>query len=156
MQDKMIDISVNESFIEFVNPGLLQTTATTALQTAQFDSPTELTIAIENDELLRSLNLQFLGIDAPTDVLSFPADEIDPDTGNTYLGDIIISFPRAKFQADHAGHSVEAEIRLLVIHGVLHLLGYDHSTAEEKQEMWTVQSQLIQAMAVEIKQLPED
>jgi probable rRNA maturation factor len=95
---KMIDISVNEIFTEFVNPELLRTTATMALQKSQSDDPTGLTIAIENDELLRSLNLQFLGIDAPTDVLSFPADETDPETGNRYLGDIIISFPRAKFK----------------------------------------------------------
>ncbi len=152
----MIDISIHENFSEFINPELLQSTATTALQIAQFEGPTELTIAIEEDEQLRSLNLQFLGIDAPTDVLSFPADELDPDTGNTYLGDIIISYPRAKLQADQAGHPVEAEIRLLVIHGVLHLLGYDHATPEEKAEMWAIQNQLIQAMAVEIKKLPED
>lgn len=152
----MIDISINESFTEFINPELLQSTAIMALQIAQFESSTELTIAIEDDEQLRSLNLQFLELDTPTDVLSFPADEVDPDTGNTCLGDIIISYPRAKYQAEQAGHPVEAEIQLLVIHGVLHLLGYDHATPEEKSEMWAVQNQLIQAMAVEIKKLPED
>ena len=152
----MIDISVNENYIELINPELFQTTATIALQNFQSDDPTELTIAIENDELLRSLNLEFLGIDAPTDVLSFPADETDPETGNKYLGDIIISFPRAKFQAENAGHSVEAEMQLLVIHGVLHLLGYDHSTPEEKQEMWAVQNRLLQDLSVDIKKFPEE
>ena len=74
----------------------------------------------------------YLGIDGPTDVLSFPASEMDPETGVHYIGDILISIPRAQAQADAAGHPLEAEVQLLVVHGVLHLLGHDHAQAEEK------------------------
>jgi probable rRNA maturation factor len=152
----MIDITIQESFLELIRPELLQNTASQALKLARHEDSVELSVVIDGDELLRSLNLQFLGNDAPTDVLSFPADEVDPDTGENYIGDIIISFPRALAQAGQAGHPVEAEIQLLVIHGVLHLLGYDHATEEEKKEMWKLQRELLQAMAVPIKKLPED
>lgn len=153
----MIDITIKESFTGAITPEILKATVSQALQLAHYEGSAELTIVIDDDETLRSLNLQFLGIDSPTDVLSFPADdEIDPDTGDTYLGDIVISYPRAKFQAEGAGHPVDAEIRLLVIHGILHLLGYDHSNEEEKREMWAIQSEMIQSLAVPIKKLPED
>jgi probable rRNA maturation factor len=152
----MIDIAIHENYTELILPELLKATASQALQLAKYAGEVELTVVIDDDEMLRGLNKQFLGIDSPTDVLSFPADEVDPDTGINYLGDIIISYPRAKSQADQAGHPVEAEIQLLVIHGILHLLGYDHSTDEEKQEMWAIQGELIRSMAVNIKKLPED
>lgn len=152
----MIDVTINEPFLELIQPELLDTTAGQALQFAGYEGSAELSIVIGDDEMLRNLNLQFLGIDSPTDVLSFPADEVDPDTGETYLGDIIISYPRALAQANQADHAVEAEIQLLVIHGILHLLGYDHATDEEKHEMWTLQSEIIQSMAVKINKLPED
>ena len=87
---------------------------------------------------LQELNREYLGMDAPTDVLSFPASETDPETGARYLGDILISIPRAEEQAQSAGHPLEAEVQLLVVHGVLHLLGYDHAEARKRkvQQMW--------------------
>ena len=78
-----------------------------------------------------------------TDVLSFPSDEVDPETGSQYLGDIIISIPRAAQQAQVGGHSLEAEVQLLVVHGTLHLLGHDHAEAEEKARMWAAQAEVM-------------
>ncbi|MEI6290432.1 MAG: rRNA maturation RNase YbeY [Chloroflexota bacterium] len=103
----------------------------------------DLTIVLTDDQQLKDLNNEWMGIDAPTDVLSFPSDEIDPDTGNRYLGDIVISIQRAKLQADTAGHPVESEVQLLTAHGILHLFGHDHAEAEEKTRMWAAQADIL-------------
>ncbi|MDP2777432.1 MAG: rRNA maturation RNase YbeY, partial [Anaerolineales bacterium] len=93
---------------------------------AALSTNADITIVLTDDAQLHELNRDYLGVDAPTDVLSFPASESDPETGSTYLGDILISIPRAAQQAQAAGHPVDAEVQLLVVHAVLHLLGYDH------------------------------
>jgi probable rRNA maturation factor len=81
-------------------------------------------------------------------VLSFPADETDPETGRRYLGDVIISLSRAVEQAAARGQAVEAEVQLLVIHAVLHLLGYDHAGAEEKTRMWAAQAEVLERLGL--------
>ena len=88
-------------------------------------------------------------------MLSFPADFTDPETEAPYLGDILISFPRAKSQADTIGHSVIDELQVLVVHGVLHLLGYDHAIPEEKEEMWTIQREIFQQLGLENIQIAD-
>jgi probable rRNA maturation factor len=98
---------------------------------------------LTDDKRLHELNRDFLGIDAPTDVLSFPASESDPETGAPYLGDILLSIPRAKTQAKAAGHPLEAEVQLLVVHGVLHLLGHDHAKPGGKAKMWKAQADIL-------------
>jgi probable rRNA maturation factor len=103
----------------------------------------ELTIVLSDDSQLHDLNLQFLAIDSPTDVLSFPAEELDPDTGTLYLGDVILSLPRAQAQAAAGGHATAAELQLLTVHGVLHLLGYDHAEAGDKAAMWALQAEIL-------------
>jgi probable rRNA maturation factor len=84
-------------------------------------------------------------------VLSFPADEADPDTGHRYLGDVVISFVRAVEQAIEGGHTVEAEMQLLVVHGVLHLLGHDHASKGEKERMWVAQAKVLESLGVSPK-----
>lgn len=108
----------------------------------------DLTIVLTDDRQLHELNLDFLGVDAPTDVLSFPAAEVDPETESLYLGDIAISIPRATHQAQAGGHPVEAEAQLLVVHGTLHLLGYDHGTEEEKAVMWSLQDKVLDKLGL--------
>jgi len=85
----------------------------------------------------------FLGIDAPTDVLSFSDGDLDPETGAPYLGDILISVERAQAQARSAGHTLQEELTLLVVHGVLHLLGHDHAEPEQKARMWSLQAEIL-------------
>jgi probable rRNA maturation factor len=108
----------------------------------------DLTIVLTDDAQLHELNRDYLGVDAPTDVLSFPADEEDPESGVHYLGDILISIPRAKKQAKAAGHPLEAEVQLLVVHGALHLLGHDHAKAREKARMWKAQAEVMSKLGL--------
>ena len=108
----------------------------------------DLTIVLVDNIRIRGLNRDFLGHDAPTDVLSFPADEPDPETGRRYLGDVVISFERAAEQAGERGHAVEAEMQLLVVHGVLHLLGHDHAESGEKDRMWAAQAGILEHLGV--------
>ena len=152
----MIYFSIQENIPAEIDEELLRTTVIHVLSGLNQAENNELTIAIEDDEQLQELNKQFLNIDAPTDVLSFPGGEIDPETGNPYLGDIILSYTRANLQAQSSGHSLHAEIQLLIIHGVLHLLGYDHADPEEKEEMWGLQRRFLQEMGISINKLPED
>lgn len=108
----------------------------------------DMTIVLTDDAQLHELNREYLGVDAPTDVLSFPASETDPETGAVYLGDILISIPRATQQAQAAGHPVEAEVQLLVVHGTLHLLGHDHAEAQEKARMWKAQDEVMSRLGL--------
>ncbi|MGH2523455.1 MAG: rRNA maturation RNase YbeY, partial [Anaerolineales bacterium] len=91
-----------------------------------------------------------LGHDYPTDVLSFPSEETDPETGMRYFGDIAISFPHAHAQAAAGGHPVAAELQLLVVHGVLHLLGHDHAKRAEKARMWAAQAEILKKLKAPI------
>jgi probable rRNA maturation factor len=109
----------------------------------------DLTLVLTGDARLQELNREYLGKDAPTDVLSFPAgDETDPETGRRYLGDVILSLARATEQAQQRGHAIEAEIQLLVVHGVLHLLGHDHAEADEKSRMWAAQAEALERLGI--------
>ena len=98
---------------------------------------TGLAILVTDDDEIRQMNHQFLGIDEPTDVLSFP-DDIDEGFvegvgGEPYLGDIAIALPTARRQAAQAGHSIDAELAHLLTHGILHLRGYDHVDNPEEE-----------------------
>ncbi len=111
----------------------------------------ELTLVVTDDEGIQALNRDFLGVDAPTDVLSFSAQEDDgpfvlAPEGRGYLGDVIVSYPRAVEQAQEQEHSAEQELALLVVHGVLHLLGYDHASEEEKAVMWARQEAVLSSL----------
>jgi probable rRNA maturation factor len=153
----MINIMVADPYVNLVETQKLELAA---LATLEFDAEElvpDLSIVIEDDARLQALNNDFLQIDAPTDVLSFPSGEEhpDPETGRVYLGDIVISYPRAEEQANTAGHPVFAELQLLVIHGTLHLLGHDHAEPGEKAIMWAAQADLLQALGVPLARLPE-
>ncbi|MCB2203042.1 rRNA maturation RNase YbeY [bacterium] len=102
----------------------------------------DITLRLTDDEEMRRLNQTFRGEDKTTDVLSFNQDVLDPETGRTYLGDIVISLPQAEKQAGAQGHSLSAESAFLAIHGTLHLLGYDHYDPAEKEAMWVLQDQI--------------
>lgn len=123
-----------------------------AERTAELWGPPQacaLTIVIGDDEQVAALNRQFRGIDAPTDVLSFPADtpQLDPDEPD-YLGDLVIAFPYAAAQAQREGHALMDSLSLLVVHGTLHLLGYDHHSAEARQAMWAAQDAALLALGL--------
>ncbi len=127
---------------------LLERAARLALEHESEPLDSELSIILTDDARLHELNLNYRGVDAPTDVLSFPASETDPETGARYLGDILISVPRAQAQAEAAGHPLEAELQLLVVHGVLHLLGHDHARTREKARMWKAQAGILEGLGL--------
>ncbi len=143
----MIHFEIRSSLNVPPNAALLRKAARLTLHTHSAASA-ELTIVLTDDEEIRTLNRDFRGLDAPTDVLAFPADETDPQTGERYLGDIVISWERARQQAAEHGHSPEAEVQLLVVHGVLHLLGFDHEAPEERARMWTAQNAILDRLGI--------
>jgi probable rRNA maturation factor len=144
-----IHIQVEEEFAGEVPAKVLRAAARAALR-HQRATAGSLTIAVSGDETLQSLNRQFLDHDSPTDVLSFPSESNDPDDEGRYFGDVAISYPCAYAQALAGGHSPEAELQLLTVHGVLHLLGHDHAAKDEKARMWKVQAEILRALKCEI------
>jgi probable rRNA maturation factor len=152
----MIFIRINPDLPETIAPDILKKAAMRTLKQQAVPEPVDITIVLADDPQLQALNRDYLGKDAPTDVLSFPADETNPETGDRYLGDILISVPRAVQQAKAAGHSLEAEVQLLVVHGVLHLLGHDHADLEEKSRMWQAQGEILERLGLGYIQVREE
>jgi probable rRNA maturation factor len=139
----MIFIEKMENLSIDIAESTVETAAAEALKHQAVSEGADLTIVLTDDAQLHELNKEYLHVDAPTDVLSFPSDQTDPETGARYLGDILISVERAAAQAAAAGHVAQAEVQLLVVHGVLHLLGHDHAEPEEKARMWQAQAEIL-------------
>lgn len=134
---------------KFDYPSSLIERAVNAALTHQKESlDVNLSVVLTDNRRLHKLNRDYLGVDAPTDVLSFPASESDPETGARYIGDILISVPYAAKGAKLAGNSLEAELQLLVVHGVLHLLGHDHAKPKEKTKMWKAQAEILETLGL--------
>ena len=129
------------------NCALIRKAIRTALALEGVTAPCEVDVLLTNDEGIHQTNLDMRGVDAPTDVLSFPMFELepgekprpewaDPDTEKVLLGDMMISLERAEAQAEEYGHSLEREVCYLAVHSVLHLLGYDHlDEGPQKRQM---------------------
>ncbi len=111
----------------------------------------EVTVTLTDEETIREINNEHRGIDSVTDVLSFPlwnrreGEEpfVNPETDKVMLGDIIICVQRLKEQAEEYGHSPRREAAYLCMHGILHLLGYDHMTDDDKKEMREKEEELL-------------
>ena len=112
----------------------------------------ELCVKLVDVDTITELNVKWMEGDGPTDVLAFPMDELRPGLvneepqlpeGGGILGDIMVCPEVAQRQAAEAGHPVEAELELLTVHGILHLLGYDHAEPEEHKEMFGLQDELL-------------
>lgn len=114
----------------------------------------EVSLMLVDDQRIHTLNLEYRGVDRPTDVLSFALqeeldDEPDSEFEDDMLGDIIISAERAREQAKEYGHSLEREIVYLAVHGTLHLLGYDHEEEQDKQEMRSKEEEVMALLKLE-------
>lgn len=108
-------------------------------------------LLITDDETIRGLNLKYRGRDTETDVLAFGmVDDLDgfvcPPSVPPHLGDVVVSYPRAAEQAAEYNHAVEEELDRLVIHGLLHLLGYDDEDEQGRQQMWARQEALVKSI----------
>ena len=152
----MINLFVKRNYQKFIDQKSLNQIAEKIMNLVEHENDIEVSIRIESDEVLRQLNHQYRGIDQPTDVLSFESNMIDPETGKMNLGDILISYPTSEKQALEAGHPVESEIILLILHGILHLSGYDHSTKKEKDQMWQKQQSILTSLGVKLNRISGD
>jgi probable rRNA maturation factor len=126
------------------NEASIISAATYALDQMGIHPDSELSISIVDEAEMTQLHIQWMDLPGPTDVLSFPMDEMKPFSaaeGPGVVGDIVLCPEFAAKQA--VGHSVEDEISLLTMHGVLHLLGYDHLDKEEEREMFALQEKLL-------------
>jgi probable rRNA maturation factor len=153
----VIQIAEELASIDFgllIDPVLLQRAAREVMDYIGGDMDVDITIILTDDAQIHELNKQFRGIDSPTDVLSFPSGDTDPDSNRLYLGDVVISYPRAQAQAEAGGHPVEAELQLLVVHGVLHLSGYDHVEEQGKSGMRAAQAEILVLLGCEIASPP--
>ena len=147
-----IDLQIDDPYLDEIDGMQLLTAAHLTLRHCDVQSAV-LTIVVTDDEQVRALNHAHRGLDEATDVLSFaaqddaPGDLIMPPEAaaeiTDYLGDILIAYPYSQRQADHFGVTTAAELRLLVVHGTLHLLGYDHDTPEAEAELWAVQDAIL-------------
>jgi len=106
-------------------------------------SDIDITLQLTDNETIRQLNQAYRGINKLTDVLAFNQEFLNPETGRLYLGDVIISIEQAQKQAQENNVTLNKECALLTIHGTLHLLGYDHSEEQEKQQMWSMQDTIM-------------
>jgi probable rRNA maturation factor len=146
----MITIQVKRNVTLPVDRSILLHAAQLTLYSSKIPDQSNLTIVIGNDKFLHRLNRQYRQVDSPTDVLSFPSGEMDPDTNTPYLGDIIISLPRASEQASAENHPLADELQLLVVHGILHLLGYDHLRPADKQKMQSAQDKILSQLGIQL------
>jgi probable rRNA maturation factor len=152
----MITIEIKQPYKKSIVKASVKKIASTILFLVLQDSESDLSILITSDSTLQRLNKEYLGYDQPTDVLSFESKEIDPETGKISLGDIAISYPAAERQAIEAGHSVENEILMLLVHGILHLSGFDHKSKDEKFEMWNKQQAILNQLGIKINRISGD
>jgi probable rRNA maturation factor len=130
---KAVRAPVASAFLRAVLTAAVEEPAVAAAAEPAGPEP-QMTVRVTGDRELRRLNREFLGEDHATDVLSFPSG----DLGSGYLGDLALSWPAVGRQADAFGHPPEVEAALLAVHGLLHLLGWDHATPAEEQEMTRV------------------
>lgn len=116
--------------------GRIEKAACAVLKAEKVEGPCELSVLLTDDGGIRAINRQFRAVDSPTDVLSFPMGETDPESGRFVLGDMVLNMDRVRAQGVEYGHGPEHELSYLTVHSVLHLLGYDHmDEGPEKAEM---------------------
>ncbi len=145
-----IDVLIDQEFKTLIKTGWLKKAAQAALSREGVIESVELGIVLTGQDKIRELNSKYRGKDEPTDVLAFSTEEgadlaqfILPPDGVRHLGEVIISHPQAASQASERHHPVEREIAILLIHGVLHLLGYEHDKPELEQAMKAREAEIL-------------
>ncbi|MBI4301162.1 MAG: rRNA maturation RNase YbeY [Chloroflexi bacterium] len=144
MSNHQVNIEIDEPFQESADEAWLQRLAEETLRQEGVTASVDISLVVTDDDTIQTLNRTYRGIDEPTDVLSFSLLEessedsqafVAPPDGLTHLGEVVISFPYIARQAQDYRHSVEQELALVAVHGVLHLLGYDHIDPDDQRRM---------------------
>jgi probable rRNA maturation factor len=146
-----INVLFDEGVAAEVEPSWLESMARRVLAAEKVADEAELSLVITGQEKIRQLNRDYRSLDEPTDVLAFASGEqaagapafVPPPDGVLHLGEVIISYPQAQLQAAEHGHTVNKELSILLIHGLLHLLGYDHETDAEEAGMQVREKELL-------------
>jgi probable rRNA maturation factor len=145
-----INVLVDEALAGAVDRGWLEGVARKVLAAENVGARSEVGLVISTNERVQELNRDYRGRDEPTDVLAFSARDdadsppfISPPDGVLHLGEVIISYPQALAQAEEQGHPLKKELSILLIHGLLHLLGYDHEKADARRKMQTREKELL-------------
>jgi len=148
-----IGVFIDPQFQELVDPKWARKIVRRVLEAEKVPSPCEVSLVITGSETVQRLNRDYRSVDEPTDVLAFgmrqqeDSDFVLPPDNVLRLGEVVISYPRAAEQAEEQGHSTGRELALLVIHGLLHLLGYDHEKPEEGEKMRAREKELLKNIA---------
>jgi probable rRNA maturation factor len=131
-----------------VNLRRIQSRAQKLLNAESCPDNTEVSVLLTDDEQIAQLNKQYRDVDGPTDVLSFSQIEGDDDfsqeVDDGVLGDVVISIERAQCQSQAQGNTLDEEIDMLLVHGILHLLGYDHAEPDEEKAMFARQTEILE------------
>ena len=152
MSDLQVSIQIDTSFSGLVDEDRARHVVAKALAAAGIDAAVDIGLVITGDQMVRDLNRDYRGIDATTDVLSFALSEkragedgdfVVPPDDTLHLGEIVISYPQAERQAGEQQHPVEREMALLIAHGTLHLLGYDHVEPQDEERMRAAEARVL-------------
>jgi probable rRNA maturation factor len=152
-----LSIQTEKPFAGLVSKQWLRQAVKLTLVYTGISSPVELGLVIAGDDTVHELNRNYRSVDRTTDVIAFSLSErgtnaqpfITPPDDIMHLGEVIISYPQAKRQAHEQRHSLEKELALLVAHGVLHLLGYDHELPEQAEKMRAMEARVLDALKTE-------
>jgi probable rRNA maturation factor len=156
MAELEINISVEQKLKVSLEENWLQRIAVRILEAEGILSPAEMGLVITDNKTIRKLNKTYRRNDKPTDVLAFhmiPGTSqeselrfVDPPDGVHHLGEVVISYPQAVQQAQEQGHNIAQELALLIVHGILHLLGYEHELPEEEQQMKVREKEILERL----------
>ncbi len=155
-----IEVS-NESGMDVSEPDLVSV-ARFAIASMDVHPAAELSMVLVDSSTMADLHMRWMNLPGPTDVMSFPMDELEPggrpdapEPGPAMLGDIVLCPSFAADQAAAAGHPLEHELALLTVHGVLHLLGYDHAEPDEEKEMFGLQNRILEEWYEDLRRAEE-
>lgn len=153
MTTPLIDVDgfgIEDSQAELLRP-LIKNSVETAVKIAELSMPAEaeLSVLLANDEKLKALNNDWRGKDKPTNVLSFPGSDVLPgEAAESILGDIVISVETTKREAELENKRFDDHFTHLIIHGLLHLFGYDHETEEQALQMETLETEILAQLGI--------
>lgn len=156
-----LNLFIQPPYRREVDEDWLRKVVSQALERHQLPGPTEVGVVITGDEVVADLNQRYRGVHSTTDVLSFSLDRedglrdsfVNPPDGFHNLGEVVVSYPQAIKQAEEHGHKVEEELAFLTVHGLLHLLGYDHENEQEAKAMREQETQALAGLGIERRKL---